>query len=450
MSNIPDYLSQGEAARLFPVLSTTSKEGRATSILLSSISNIFEFGQALLSPLGQRLGSRAKINAYTEVVFGKTNEKDQQRPDGLITVRIGSREWRAIVEAKVGNNKLDCDQIERYQQIAKQHNVDCVITISNQFATSPQIHPLPEVRKNKSKVPVFHWSWMYILTTADLLINNDDVADADQMLLLNELRRFLSHESTGVKGFERMPPEWTEINRLVSAGGKISIKSTEAVTVLDAWHQEMRDLGLILSRQTETFVLEKMPRKYNRDQSLRIKDELKQLKESDCLTGCIEIKDSAGPLDIVVDISRRTIEVGTTLKAPEDKVSSRARVNWLLRQVKSVNGDDVFVRLNWPGSSEATHLQLSDIRDDISIVDEGKENLQVRSFHIYYAKRLGARFTQRLNFIVDLERIVPYFYKEILQNLVCWQRKAPKIKLENDAPLNVSVDALSVQANDVT
>src|SRR6056297_1183533 len=46
--NRPDYLVQGEAARLFPVLATTSKEGRTTSILLGCISKIDEFGAALL------------------------------------------------------------------------------------------------------------------------------------------------------------------------------------------------------------------------------------------------------------------------------------------------------------------------------------------------------------------------------------------------------------------
>ena len=39
MSNkdLPPFLTQGEPARLFPVLSLTSKEGRATSILLAVI-----------------------------------------------------------------------------------------------------------------------------------------------------------------------------------------------------------------------------------------------------------------------------------------------------------------------------------------------------------------------------------------------------------------------------
>jgi hypothetical protein len=47
------------------------------------------------------------------------------------------------------------------------------------------------------------------VTTADLLVTGEGVADEDQMVLLNELRRFLTHESAGVQGFDRMPKEWT-------------------------------------------------------------------------------------------------------------------------------------------------------------------------------------------------------------------------------------------------
>lgn len=225
----PDYLVQGEVARLFPVLATTSKEGRTTSIVLACISKIEEFGAELLNSVGKRVGKRSIIETYTEIVFKNEKIKLKDRPDGLIVLRSGSTEWRALVEAKVGNAEIVADQVEKYREIAKEHGIDCVITISNQFATLPEHHPVEEVRKSRSKIPVFHWSWMSILTTTDLLLNQDGIADQDQMILLNELRRFLTHESAGVKGFDRMPAEWSEINRLVSAGGKIPAKSNEAL-----------------------------------------------------------------------------------------------------------------------------------------------------------------------------------------------------------------------------
>jgi len=292
----PDYLAQGEAARLFPVLATTSKEGRTTSIVLACISRIEEFGSELLNAVGKRVGKRAKIETYTEIVFKNEKVQVKDRPDGLIVLRNGSSEWRALVEAKVGNAEVSADQVEKYREIAKEHSLDCVITISNQFATQPEHHPVEEVRKSRSKIPVYHWSWMSILTFTDILLKQDSVADEDQKLLLNELRRFLTHESAGVKGFDRMPPEWAEINRLVSAGGKIPAKSHEASVVLDAWHQETRDVSLVLSRQTETVVQEKLTRKHQADPAQRRKDELQHLREDGQLISVLDVPDAAAPV----------------------------------------------------------------------------------------------------------------------------------------------------------
>ena len=88
MNDLPDYLKQGELARLFPVLSTNSKEGRATSILLSCLSKVDEFGAEQLKTLGLKAGKRTSIECYTEVVFNETSQQNK-RPDGLIIVKTG-------------------------------------------------------------------------------------------------------------------------------------------------------------------------------------------------------------------------------------------------------------------------------------------------------------------------------------------------------------------------
>ncbi len=439
----PDYLLRGEAARLFPILSDTSKEGRTTSIVLACLSKVEEFGAELLSSLGQRVGKRSKIETYTEVVFQTQAQKEKDRPDGLIVLRTGTKEWRAMVETKVGNTPLTVEQIEKYRAIAKECQIDCVVTISNQFATVPSNHPLEEVRKSRSKIPVFHWSWMYILTVADLLLSSNSVADTDQRILLNELKRFLTHESAGVKGFTRMPAEWSELNRHVSAGGKILARSFEATTVVEAWHQETKDLALILSRHTDTAVSQKLSRKHISDPANRQKDELRLLREMQQLSATFDVPDAAAPLDVVADMNRRTIEVGMTLRAPEDKKSSKARLNWLLRQIKVDSLDDVFLRMKWPGRSEDTQFPVADLIASPDLCEKDKNGLQVVSFHIYTAKRLGAKFTQQSNFIAELEQIVPAFYRDIGQNLIAWRKPAPKIK---DPQPEVDIQGLEDEA----
>ena len=274
--------------------------------------------------------------------------------------------------------------------------------------------------------------------STDLLLNKDEIADEDQKLLLDELRRFLRHESAGIKGFEQMPPEWSELNRLVSTGGKIPLKSPEAAVVVEAWHQETKDLSLILSRQTEAAVQEKLPKKHINDQAEREKDEIKYLCEQNQLKSVLQIPDAASFLEVIADLARRTIDVGMMIRAPEDKKSSKARLNWLLRQIKSERADEIHIRFNWPGSSGATQFSLKDLREDPSICEHGKESLQVRSFQIFISRRIGARFTQRSNFIKDLEDLVPFFYHEVGQNLMEWRKPAPKIKAEKIQPETLS------------
>jgi hypothetical protein len=428
---LPHDMKQGEPARLFPVLATTSKEGRATAIFLSCLSRVNEFGAQLLARVGHRVGKRTQIACYTEVVFKTEKTLIKDRPDGVIICSNGKNQWRALIEAKIGNAALDAAQIERYRSLAKEVGADCVITISNQFTSDAQIHPLEPVRKSRLKIPVFHWSWMSILTETDLLLGNAGVADPDQVYLLSELRRFLAHDSAGVKGFERMPPAWNELNKLVTAGGRIPAKSSDARDVVQAWHQETRDLALILSRQTDVMVSEAIPRKHAQDLALREKAALETLCQDGCLSTALQIPGAAAALDITADLTRRTVDVGMSLKAPEDKVSTKARVNWLLRQIHTEQTEDLHIRLLWPGRSEATVFSFSQLRADPALAEADKTGLQVRRFEVFYAWRLGARFTQRANFITDLEQAVPAFYREVGQSLTAWRKPAPRIKHED-------------------
>lgn len=424
---VPSYLKSGSPARLFPVLATTSKEGRTTSIVLACMVLIKEFGSELLSSIDQKVGKRASLNAYTEVVF-VDDPSNADRPDGLLILRRGASEWRALIETKIGNSSLSIEQIERYRGLAKTHGIDCVITISNQFASSPKLHPLSFDLNKRIKLPVFHWSWSFILTIVDLLFSNDAVEDDDQKLLLNELRRFLSHESAGVHGFSRMPPEWTELVKVASTGGKVVKTSKEVEKVVDAWHQESRDLSLILTRALDTMVREKLPKKLSADPVERRKQASNLLCDENSLKAVFEIPDAAAPLAVVANLATRSISVGMSLKAPDDRKSSKARLNWLLRQLKHDYSSEFIIRYNWPGRSESTQSTIADAKLDPSIIDKDRQHLQVSSFDILAVHKLSARFGQLSNFVSDLEDIVPTFYEVVGQNLTSWTKPAPKIK----------------------
>ena len=121
--DLPSFLAQGEPARLFPVLSLTSKEGRATSILLGVMQHVPALAQAILKPFNQKVGQRSRLLCFTEIVFKSSGKTHKARPDGLLEMQTGRSEWRCLVEAKIGNASLEADQIEEYRSIAKDNKM---------------------------------------------------------------------------------------------------------------------------------------------------------------------------------------------------------------------------------------------------------------------------------------------------------------------------------------
>jgi len=149
----PDYLASGEFARLIPV--ATKPELRNTSVTSAILMAVEEFAEALLGPLGAPIGKRAKTQVWVEPVFKSANKENKDRPDALVIVDNGRREWRALVEAKAKGADLDASQIERYLDIAKVHGVDAVVTISNQFVATPTQSPCSINRHKLNKFPYF-------------------------------------------------------------------------------------------------------------------------------------------------------------------------------------------------------------------------------------------------------------------------------------------------------
>lgn len=443
MSTLPECIERAERARLFPILAETSREGRTLSIFLAALASVRELRADLLGGIGVRLGSTTKVRTYTEVVFKcAKGEANLGRPDGLVVLDTWGRRWTALVEAKVGKTELSAEQVERYLELAKKNAIDAVITISNQFSAVPRHHPLRvNVAKYKG-VELFHFSWMHILTVADLLTINRDVEDDDQAYILSEFLRFISHESAGVQGFTQMPQAWPEVVAKVQAGGTLQ-KTAEVASIAEAWVQESRDLCLILSRQLRRQVAQRMSRAAIADPEVRFQDDLGQLCQDQCLTTQFDVPNAAAPIQLRVDLRRRSLHVSMRVRAPQDRVSSRARLNWLLRQIPEKTVGDLHVRCIWPTTSAPTTFRLVDLRADPARIEEGKGKLKVSSFEVLLVADLGARFGQRRSFIEELERALPLFYETVGQHLRAWQAPAPRMAEDRALPADVSPAAIS-------
>ncbi|MGH2489564.1 MAG: stress response protein, partial [Candidatus Limnocylindria bacterium] len=180
-----------QPARLIPLPTGSgveAKERHAASALLAVLSAVDEFGRALLKPLGAPAG---KIDAFIEASI-KLESGRSVRPDGVIGVTRAGRTWWALVECKIADQQLSTEQMEAYLDVARANGIDAVLSISNQYATRSSDYPIPFDRKKLRKVSIHHWSWVRVLTEAEVQRQYRGVSDPDQAYLLEELIRYLS------------------------------------------------------------------------------------------------------------------------------------------------------------------------------------------------------------------------------------------------------------------
>lgn len=413
-------IKQGEPARLFPVVSDTSREKRLTSVLLAAMKAIPALAEELLKGISPPFRKTTNTSCFTEVVFRK-GETGRDRPDGLIIVENRSTRWTAIVEAKVGKSDLDPVQVEKYLHLARQNSVDAVITISNQFVSRSDHSPVQIVSND---VGLFHLSWSQIQTTCALLGMGDTIDDATQAYVLSELDLLLSEPKAGVERFTNMGLGWKSVSQAVTDQAVIHANCPDVLDAVRSWHQESRDLGLQLSRHLGHLVVEKIDRKYLSDPALRTSEDATLFAEGAYLSSVFDVPDAVSPMSIRADALRKSVTVGMKLRAPEDKKSVSARANWLLRMI-DCDDPRVVVRAYWPGRAPYTQKSLQEMREDPDIIGTGKKMLPT-SFEIFLIEDMGRRFSGQQTFIQDLERVSQEFYDLVGQNLIAWQPEPPK------------------------
>jgi hypothetical protein len=419
--DIPDHVLRGEAARLFPVLSETSKEGRAASVLLASLSVIDQLADTLVRRLGRPIGKRAKIKCFTEVVL-RTDPKF--RPDGLVIIDSGRDTWSALVECKIGKAKIDIEQLEHYLRAARDNKINCVITISNQLVADPR-HPPGSVDGRLTRsIPWFHYSWLAIRSAAEMAYTQGVVGDSEKKFILAELIRFLSHPSAGIEGFTQMPEPWPHLIQEVAAGRAPKRNDPVVIEVADAWLQEEKELSLILSRLVSRRCIARSEKRLRKEGYNPWETIIGEITGRQTLMTDIAVPDAAADICIRADLRSRSTRISMTLRAPQDRKRPEARLNWLLGQLKATDAN-VDVGAHWPGRAKSTYGPLSGLREDPKRIIDQNIGLTPYAFEVVQTCHTPASFIGRRRFIQDLEAAIERFYSNIGRHLSAWSPKAP-------------------------
>lgn len=413
---------QYQEARLIPLLKT-GDEGALTSIFLSSLKLVKEFKDDIFKEIKL---SRIGYSLYlTEVIFHDIDKTS--RIDGLILVISKSTIKDAVVfEMKNKNNSLDKEQIDRYIGLSKKIGIDKMVTISNEFVSDSSQSPV-QIKPPKN-FSLYHFSWTYLMTKGQLLLfkNDQNIEDEDQVEIMKEVLHYLEAPTSGVTGYHSMKPGWkTTIEKI---GNRIPLRLTdpELLEAVESWHEEEKDMALLLSRKLGVLV-----KSTNRDKD-SIKSSSKHLINEGYLSGNLSIKNSVSDIKIGLDFEIKSVSMSVKVSPPMDK-GTKARITWLYKQLDTAKRKNptVFERIERDLIIEANvkharqHTKVS--WQELDTLFEEVNGKEIQAFNIVYVNKFGKAFSSNKKFIVTIENMILEYYAGIVQYLTNWNRPAPKL-----------------------
>lgn len=403
-------------ARLFPV-GDTKGEIATTSIFLASLSAVKEYREYLLTTIGiNKIKTRnVNLHVYTEL----ENELKDARVDGLLVITSGKHnpiiEWASFIEAKVADEKLKEDQIDRYIQFGKEIGVDTIITISNEMVTSPMQSPIA----TKKKANLFHWSWMYLKVVASKLVRGDVVIDEDHVYILKELRRYMDAHRN-LRGFNNMGSTWKEAaKRVRNFDSAQKVDKATLACLAGSYKQEEKDISLQLMDKT-SYQVEIDSKE---DRSVIIE---KMLDSSKVIsTPFIINKNKLNRFCIETDFIRQEVRCLTTFVVETGKAQAQTTALLKILDQRGVGtSDDIWVKAiyirNKFINNDISLRQLLDEKErgePYSILDKSLGN-EVKRFEVKTRDLLGRDFSSPKNFIVRIERISFRFIQQVMSSLI--------------------------------
>jgi hypothetical protein len=412
-------------ARLIPtagIRGQEEQEKRATSALLAVLPAVPDFGHALLSGMGAPKG---RISTFTEVRL-KDDGGKTHIPDGAIVVERGKTRWSCLVEVKTARIPLEASQVDRYLQMARLHGFDGLLTISNQIRTDPDALPYEVDRRRVGKLRVQHLSWWRVLTEAIVQHRFRGIKDPDQAWILGELIRYLDDERSGASGFEGMGEEWVRV-REAARMGSLRAGDPEARTIAARWEQFIEYLCLQLSQELGVTVQHQKARAKNAQE--RVAAATQQLASDGILRGAFRVPDAIGPVTVEANLASGRVTTSVEIDAPKDIQRPKARINWLLRQLREAP-DDLRIDVLFAQRRSTTSELLRDCREAperLLLEDDPKRD--PRAFVAALSRAMGKKKGRTEgSFVSETRRQAMDFYRDLVQELQPPRPKAPRMK----------------------
>ncbi|MET9085730.1 TerD family protein [Streptomyces sp. NPDC004237] len=401
-------------ARLFPVSALKSdrdRETRATSVLLSVMAQVPEFGRRLTAGFGAPAG---RMETFTEVSL--PHGDTPRRPDGVVRVERAGKLWTALVETKTNGNALKSEQVQAYMDIAARRGYEAVITLSNDVALDGS--PLVDVKidgRRKHKVALRHLSWAEVAHQAQMLIRHEGVGNKAHAWLLQELLHYLQHENSGCHGFQNMGPAWVPVRNGID-DETLCQGDPRALDVVESWERLIRQVCLGLGGELGQKVLPVRGSKAGRDP----KERRSLLADQLCLQGRLQaelrIEGTPGVLEIEADLRTGRLRTAMQIPAPEQGYP----LSWAKRLVRSLAEApaDLHIETLVEGDTAGPRGTLERLRPEPADLLPKADGARITGFRLSLLKGMGSgRGNAETGFIRSVDDGVQRFYGTVAVHL---------------------------------
>ena len=400
-------------ARLFPVSALKSdrdRETRATSVLLSVMAQVPEFGRRLTAGFGAPAG---RMEMFTEVSL--PNGDTPRRPDGVIRVERAGKLWTALVETKTNGNSLKPDQVQAYTEIAARRGYEAVITLSNDVELDGS--PLVDVKtdgRRKHKVALRHLSWADVAHQAQMLIRHEGVGNAAHAWLLQELLQYLQHENSGCHGFQNMGPAWVPVRNGID-DETLCQGDRRAVEVVESWERLVRQVCLRLGGELGQKVLPVQRAKRGTDPRVRRAALADQLCLAGRLDSELRIEGTPGILALSADLRTGKLRTSIEIAKPEQGYP----LTWAKRLIRQLSDApaDLHVETLLDGHVGGPRGTLERLRPEPGDILP-KNDAEITGFRLSLFRSMGnTRGSAESGFIRSVDEAVDRFHDNVVVHL---------------------------------
>ncbi|MBT2420097.1 TerD family protein [Streptomyces sp. ISL-22] len=407
-------------ARLFPVSvlkSDRDREMRATSVLLSVMAQVPEFGRRLTAPFGAPAG---RMETFTEVSL--PHGDTPRRPDGVIRVERAGKLWTALVETKTNGNSLKPDQVQAYMDIAARRGYEAVITLSNDVALEGS--PLVDVKidgRRKHKVALWHLSLAEVAHQAQMLIRHEGVGNAAHAWLLQELLHYLQHENSGCHGFQNMGAAWVPVRNGID-DETLCQGDPRALEVVENWERLIRQVCLRLGGELGQKVLPAQRARRGSDPGARRVQLADQLCREGRLQAELRVEQAPGLLTIGADLRTGRLRTSVEIPAPEQGYP----LTWAKRLIRHLAEApaDLHVETLVEGETGGPRGTLERLRPEPADLLPKNTATRITGFRLSLFKSMGStRGNAESGFIRSVDDAVHRFYTTVVVHL---DRPAPR------------------------